>query len=112
MRSALDQVPDQEHGNQSDCEYAAKYYHMKNLAEGGMCYNCLRPSRFGHHPDRHFCQYMRCLRAIKIKVHFVCACSGKAWRCVGLTLNQHPFHIPFGALNWTRLLHRPSALEQ
>lgn len=31
MRSALDQISDQEHGNQGDCEYAAKYFHIQSL---------------------------------------------------------------------------------
>jgi len=42
MHLALDQVPDQEHGNQGDCEYAAKNAHAKTLAERGMRYNCHR----------------------------------------------------------------------
>lgn len=32
MRSAIDQVSDQEYGNQGDCEYAAKYVHVESLA--------------------------------------------------------------------------------
>ena len=61
MRSALDQVSDQEHGNQGDCEYATKYFHAKSLAQGGMPYNCLRSSQFCQQPYRHcYCPHMRC----------------------------------------------------
>ena len=53
MRSALDQVSDQEHGNKGNCEYTAKFFHIKSLAQGGWGYNCDRRSQFRQHPHRH-----------------------------------------------------------